>query len=411
MMRGAGGALAVAVAALLVCCSADPHQEPDLSGSDHNSGERYETAGHKTRTLDSLGRSLVRAVREIRPGYVPYLISRRFDFASTYGGKRTPWPLAGPFQFRRFDGDDLPKRNFDEIDRSELDTFVKRNFDEIDSSLLPFPYVTSKRFNHQHQPNDNYLDTLVSSFDKKRYKADYPMDEIDLSPFPIGSKSGRRGFSGTTQHNHRPLRVPLYFTTRTQLLVMMRGAGVALAVAVAALLVCCSADPLQEQDLSGSDHNSGQRRAEGDDNSDDSPTLDSLGPSPKRERKTRPLEPNVRVKRIDEENQESRRTLDGDELNKLILDESPGKPKPRVKKTGRRLAGDLGSLLPFLKEHIPHILKMNRRLNPQEEPDNRNYISSLDNKKYKGEYPMDEIDFTELPIGSLKLLLRRLSHE
>lgn len=26
MMRGAGGALAVAVAALLVCCSADPHQ-------------------------------------------------------------------------------------------------------------------------------------------------------------------------------------------------------------------------------------------------------------------------------------------------------------------------------------------------------------------------------------------------
>nr|C0HKU9.1 RecName: Full=Orcokinin peptides; Contains: RecName: Full=Orcokinin-like peptide; Contains: RecName: Full=Orcokinin-like peptide precursor-related peptide; Short=Orcokinin-like peptide-PP; Flags: Precursor [Agrotis ipsilon] len=181
-MRGAGGALAVAVAALLVCCSADPHQEGDVSGSDHNTAERYDAAGQKTRTLDTLGGNLVREVREIRhSGYVPYLISRRFDFASPYGGKREPWPLA-PIEFSGYYGDGLPKRNFDEIDRSGLDTFVKkRNFDEIDRSSMPFPYAT-KRFYH------------LSSFDKKRYRADYPMDEIDLSHFPIGSKRSQDSY-------------------------------------------------------------------------------------------------------------------------------------------------------------------------------------------------------------------------
>nr|AXY04288.1 orcokinin 2 splicing variant B [Spodoptera exigua] len=183
MMRGAGGALALAVAALLVCCSADPHQEQDVSGNDH-SAERYDAAGHKTRSVDD--GNLVREVREIRhSGYVPYLLSRRFDFASPYGSKREPWALA-PIEFRGYYGDGLPKRNFDEIDRSGLDTFVKkRNFDEIDRSSMPFPYAT-KRFYHLYGTND--IDTPVSSFDKKRYRPDYPMDEIDLSHFPIGSK-------------------------------------------------------------------------------------------------------------------------------------------------------------------------------------------------------------------------------
>ncbi|KAF9418828.1 hypothetical protein HW555_004495 [Spodoptera exigua] len=337
MMRGAGGALALAVAALLVCCSADPHQEQDVSGNDH-SAERYDAADNKqreledflrflvhyenkyedrnlngiggnsllgrntnglggssllgrnlgnlggsslvgrelhygaagrnthglggsslagreiegekrmysrfvdslgggnfvrnldsigggnfVRNLDSIGGSnfvkknldqlggpnLVKknldslgggnfvrnldsigggnfVLREIRhSGYVPYLLSRRFDFASSYGSKREPWALA-PIEFRGYYGDGLPKRNFDEIDRSGLDTFVKkRNFDEIDRSSMPFPYAT-KRFYHLYGTND--IDTPVSSFDKKRYRPDYPMDEIDLSHFPIGSK-------------------------------------------------------------------------------------------------------------------------------------------------------------------------------------------------------------------------------
>ncbi|CAB3261349.1 unnamed protein product [Arctia plantaginis] len=352
MMRSAGGALAVAVAALLVCCNADPHQEQDVSGSDHNSGERYDAAdynrkeeledflrfllqyenkasqrsflngisgnsllgrnleglygrsrlvgiggstllgrnadysqygtnnhnieessllgrnlkgiggstllgrdlegdkrlhsrfidslgggnfvrnldsigggnfvrnldslggsnfvkknldalggpnlvkrnldslgggnfvrnldsigGHKTRNLEPLGGgNLVREAREIRrSAYMPYLISRRYDFGSPYGGKREPWPLA-PVEYSGYYGDGLPKRNFDEIDRSGLDTFVKkRNFDEIDRSSMPFPYAT-KRFYH------------LPSGDKKRYRPDFPMDEIDLSHFPIGSK-------------------------------------------------------------------------------------------------------------------------------------------------------------------------------------------------------------------------------
>ncbi|KAH9644787.1 hypothetical protein HF086_007875 [Spodoptera exigua] len=79
--------------------------------------------GHKTRSVDD--GNLVREVREIRhSGYVPYLLSRRFDFA-----------------------------------RSGLDTFVKkRNFDEIDRSSMPFPYAT-KRFYHLYGTND--IDTPV----------------------------------------------------------------------------------------------------------------------------------------------------------------------------------------------------------------------------------------------------------
>ncbi|KAL0883262.1 hypothetical protein ABMA27_016683 [Loxostege sticticalis] len=41
-MRGAGGVLAVAVATLLVCCSADPHQDSDVNESEH-AGERFES--------------------------------------------------------------------------------------------------------------------------------------------------------------------------------------------------------------------------------------------------------------------------------------------------------------------------------------------------------------------------------
>ncbi|PZC79537.1 hypothetical protein B5X24_HaOG216202 [Helicoverpa armigera] len=276
MMRSASGALAVAVAALLVCCSANPHQEQDVSGSEHNSAERFDASGHKTAAVDaSDGGALVRKVREIRhSGYVPYLISRRF--ASPYGG---------------YYGDGFPKRNFDEIDRSGLNTFVqKRNFDEIDLSQMPLlqskrfsyssgleplvqkrnfdeidlsqmPYLSAKRYSYpsglntlvQKRNNFDEIDASemppfksrsgllrmllkkrnfdeidrselppfksrsgvetylkkrtfdeldqsnikvfpskrfshISSFDKKRYRAEYPIDEIDLSHFPIGSK-------------------------------------------------------------------------------------------------------------------------------------------------------------------------------------------------------------------------------
>ncbi|XP_026734711.1 orcokinin peptides-like [Trichoplusia ni] len=359
MMRGAGGALAVAVAALLVCCSADPHQDQDVSGTDHNSAERYDAnefkqkedfedyirflmqyensfadrnglnglgghsmlgrntntnglggssllgrnlgnlggssligrelrfggqgrnthglggstllgrstlngiggstllgrnieeskrfvdslggsnfvrnldsigGGNFVRNLDSIGGSnfvkknldqlggpnLVKRnldslgggnfvrnldsigggnfVREIRhTGYMPYLISRRFDYASPYGGKREPWPVA-PIEYAGYYGDGLPKRNFDEIDRSGLDTFVKkRNFDEIDRSSMPFPFAT-KRFYHLYGTNYLDLDTPVSSLDKKRYRQDYPMDEIDLSHLPLGSKRSQDSY-------------------------------------------------------------------------------------------------------------------------------------------------------------------------------------------------------------------------
>ncbi|XP_037868152.1 orcokinin isoform X4 [Bombyx mori] len=171
-MRGTAGVLAVAVAALLVCCSADPHQEQDVSGNDHTSGERYDAAG---------GGNLVRDVREARhSGYLPYQMFRRYDYISPYG-KREPWPLV-PAEYGGYYGDGFPKRNFDEIDRSSLNTFVKkRNFDEIDRSSMPFPYAI-KRFYH------------LSSFDKKRYRPDYPMDEIDLSHFPVGSKRSQDSY-------------------------------------------------------------------------------------------------------------------------------------------------------------------------------------------------------------------------
>ncbi|KAG6440713.1 hypothetical protein O3G_MSEX001371 [Manduca sexta] len=180
-MRGAGGLLALAVATLLVCCSADPHQEQDVSAGEHNSGERFDVNGHKIRSLDPLGgNNLVRDVREVKhSAYFPYMF-RRYDYISPYG-KREPWPMA-PVEYSGYYGDGFPKRNFDEIDRSSLNTFVKkRNFDEIDRSSMPFPYAT-KRFYH------------LSSLDKKRYRPDYPMDEIDLSHFPIGSKRSQDSY-------------------------------------------------------------------------------------------------------------------------------------------------------------------------------------------------------------------------
>ncbi|XP_047533118.1 uncharacterized protein LOC125068141 isoform X2 [Vanessa atalanta] len=138
--------------------------------------------GNFPRNLDALGGGhLAREVRELRR--FPYFMGRRFEYGSPYGGKRDPWPLASPIEYGYY-GEGLPKRNFDEIDRSNLDNFVKkRNFDEIDHTSMPFPF---KRFYHLYGPNN--LDTPVSSFDKKRYRPDYPMDEIDLSQFPIGSK-------------------------------------------------------------------------------------------------------------------------------------------------------------------------------------------------------------------------------
>ncbi|XP_012550847.1 orcokinin isoform X2 [Bombyx mori] len=193
-MRGTAGVLAVAVAALLVCCSADPHQEQDVSGNDHTSGERYDAAGHKTRNLDPLGGgNLVRDVREARhSGYLPYQMFRRYDYISPYG-KREPWPLV-PAEYGGYYGDGFPKRNFDEIDRSSLNTFVKkRNFDEIDRSSMPFPYAI-KRFYHLYGQNFLDIDSPVSSFDKKRYRPDYPMDEIDLSHFPVGSKRSQDSY-------------------------------------------------------------------------------------------------------------------------------------------------------------------------------------------------------------------------
>ncbi|XP_052741422.1 orcokinin peptides-like isoform X2 [Bicyclus anynana] len=175
MMR-AGAAVAVAVATLLVYCSADPHQEQDLRVGGHSSGDRYD--GHKQRNLDPLGGgNLVREVRELR--HYPYFMGRRFEYGSPYGGKRDTWPIVMPIEYGYY-GEGLPKRNFDEIDRSNLDNFVKkRNFDEIDQTSMSFPF---KRFYHFGRPN--YLD----SDNKKRYIPDFPMDEIDLSPFPIGSK-------------------------------------------------------------------------------------------------------------------------------------------------------------------------------------------------------------------------------
>ncbi|CAH2096317.1 unnamed protein product [Euphydryas editha] len=146
---------------------------------------------HKPRNLDPLGGGhLVREVRELR--HSPYFMGRRFEYGSSYGGKRDPW---SPIEYGYY-GDGYPKRNFDEIDRSNLNNFLKkRNFDEIDQTSMPFPF---KRFYHLYGPNN--LDSPVSNFDKKRYRPDYPMDEIDLSQFPIGSK---RSYDFSATH---PLR-------------------------------------------------------------------------------------------------------------------------------------------------------------------------------------------------------------
>ncbi|CAH0715651.1 unnamed protein product, partial [Brenthis ino] len=140
--------------------------------------------GHKPRNLDPLGGGhLMRQVRELRLNYFPYFLGRRYDYGSPYGRKHDSWSQGSPIEYGYY-GEGLPKRNFDEIDRSNLDSFVKkRNFDEIDQTSMPFPF---KRFYHLYGSNN--LDTPVSNFDKKRYRPDYPMDEIDLSQFPIGSK-------------------------------------------------------------------------------------------------------------------------------------------------------------------------------------------------------------------------------
>ncbi|XP_063826331.1 orcokinin peptides-like isoform X2 [Ostrinia nubilalis] len=204
-MRGAGGVLVIAVAAIIACCGADSHQESDMSAGE-SPGEHYD-AGHKAVSMDHPGGALVRSARDT--GFVPYLMTRKFD--NSPFGKREPWPAAPArggyypeFPKRNFDEIDrsgldqfVIKRNFDEIDRSGLDQFViKRNFDEIDQTSMPFPYAT-KRFYHLYGPNRFEIDMPLSSFDKKRYRPDYPMDEIDLSHFPIGSKRSQDAFRPT----------------------------------------------------------------------------------------------------------------------------------------------------------------------------------------------------------------------
>ncbi|KAL4707778.1 hypothetical protein ACJJTC_001724, partial [Scirpophaga incertulas] len=181
-MRGAGGAISVAVAVLiLVVCSAHSHQESE--NGNERLGEHFLASDSKIDSTGRLEASSMRHVREAGPyNLVPYL-TRRLDYMSPYNGKRDSWPMG----LGGYYGEGLPKRNFDEIDRSGLDNFVrKRNFDEIDQTSMPFPYV--KRLYHQYGPNYLDIDVPVSTFDKKRYRPDYPMDEIDLSHFPIGSK-------------------------------------------------------------------------------------------------------------------------------------------------------------------------------------------------------------------------------
>ncbi|XP_061383863.1 orcokinin peptides-like isoform X2 [Danaus plexippus] len=174
------GPLALAVATLLVLCNADPRQEQDVRVGEQ-SGDRYGLNGHKIRNLDPLGGGHL--VRELRESHrFPYYLARKYEYGRSIGGKRDPWLFTSPMEYGYYG--DVPKRNFDEIDRSNLDSFVKkRNFDEIDQTSMPFPF---KRFYHVY--GSNYLDTALSNFDKKRYRPDYPMDEIDLSQFPIGSK-------------------------------------------------------------------------------------------------------------------------------------------------------------------------------------------------------------------------------
>ncbi|RVE52124.1 hypothetical protein evm_003197 [Chilo suppressalis] len=187
IMLQSSGAFALAVTALLVCCTADSLQDSEGYDGDHSSG-RYD-AGEKTQDMDNKSStSIVREVRETQPyfGLLPYMMTRRHDHASSsnigVNGKREQWPSR---KFNGYNEVGYLKRNFDEIDLSGLNNFVrKRNFDEIDHTWLPFPL--HKRSNHYY--GTNFLDTAVSGLDKKRYKPDYPMDEIDLSSFPIGSK-------------------------------------------------------------------------------------------------------------------------------------------------------------------------------------------------------------------------------
>ncbi|XP_014358156.2 orcokinin peptides isoform X2 [Papilio machaon] len=188
MMRA--GRFAVVITALLVCCNAEPHREQDGSVNEHSS-ERYDANGHKVRNLDPLGGgNLVREVRESRhSSFLPFSGVRRYEIIAN--GKRQLFPLISSDYYR----EDYPKRNFDEIDRSELDSFVgKRNIDDLEQ---PFPYA-AKRFYNLY--GSNYLDIPVTNLDKKRYRPDYPMDEIDLSHFPIGSKRSM------AFNQNRPLR-------------------------------------------------------------------------------------------------------------------------------------------------------------------------------------------------------------
>ncbi|XP_047511074.1 orcokinin peptides-like isoform X3 [Pieris napi] len=167
-MLRASRVVVFAVVTLVVCCNADPRQEQE----EHNAADRYDN-GNKPQNLESIGHNLVRQVRE---AHRMSHLGRRYEYLRN---------LVAPFEYAYgYYGDGLPKRNFDEIDRSNLNTFVKkRNFDEIDQSSMPFPF---KRF--YPLMGLNYLDVPVSSLDKKRYRPDYPMDEIDFSQFPIGSK-------------------------------------------------------------------------------------------------------------------------------------------------------------------------------------------------------------------------------
>ncbi|KAG7308863.1 hypothetical protein JYU34_006125 [Plutella xylostella] len=93
------------------------------------------------------------------------------------GGRARPAREARPLFlfYNPYSGDLLPG--------SGLDSFAnKRSFDEIDNSMMPFPHA--KRFLRYYRPT--FLG--APDFDRKRTRADYPMDEIDVSQFPIGSK-------------------------------------------------------------------------------------------------------------------------------------------------------------------------------------------------------------------------------
>ncbi|VVC92182.1 unnamed protein product [Leptidea sinapis] len=119
------------------------------------------------RFIDSLGglkqQSLARQSREAHR--ISRNFGRHYEYLSPFGTRSL-----APFEYGYY-GEGLPKRNFDEIDRSNLDTFVKkRNFDEIDQSSMPFPY---KRYiNYVDSPYDNSI-------------RQGGMDEIDLSSFPL----------------------------------------------------------------------------------------------------------------------------------------------------------------------------------------------------------------------------------